>query len=196
MRSGYNLAGKETDRGVGGSEQGLLAEDATEDNAEDSAPGSITGEASVEMPRVAEVAEVETWLEEMADELAEVIGRAEAAEQEGLHDYAVALVRDRLPVAEPSAGRASSNKEGEDSLGGRGTGVSSFGLGVLLCIVGPLLIPVFPPIGIIFVIVGLGLLAWGLVVMLLKKFWSGMTGARVESGDDGSPAAGSDREEE
>ncbi len=194
------MAGKETDRGVGDGGQDLLAEDAAEDKAEDkaeeTAPGSTTGEASVEVPRVAEVAEVETWLEDMADELAEVIGRAEAAEQEGLHDYAVALVRDRLPVAEPSAGRASSNKEGEDSLGGRGTGVNSFGLGVLLCIVGPLLIPVFPPIGMLFLFAGLGLLVWALLVMLLQKFWSGMTGAWAERGDDGNPAAGSDREEE
>ncbi len=194
------MAGKKTDRGVGDSGQDLLAEDAAEDKAEDkaeeTAPGSTTGEASVEVPRVAEVAEVETWLEDMADELAEVIGRAEAAEQEGLHDYAVALVRDRLPVAEPSAGRASSNKEGEDSLGGRGTGVNSFGLGVLLCIVGPLLIPVFPPIGMLFLFVGLGLLVWALLVMLLQKFWSGITGAWAERGDDENPAAGSDREEE
>jgi hypothetical protein len=194
------VAGKKTDRGVGDSGQDLLAEDAAEDKAEDkaeeTAPGSTTGEASVEVPRVAEVAEVETWLEDMADELAEVIGRAEAAEQEGLHDYAVALVRDRLPVAEPSAGRASSNKEGEDSLGGRGTGVNSFGLGVLLCIVGPLLIPVFPPIGMLFLFVGLGLLVWALLVMLLQKFWSGITGAWAERGDDENPAAGSDREEE
>ncbi|MBC8292047.1 MAG: hypothetical protein H8E45_02660 [Proteobacteria bacterium] len=185
------MAGKETDRGVGDGGQGLLAED----EAEQSAPGSTTGEASAKVPRVAEVAEVETWLEDMADELAEVIGRAEAVEQEGLHDYAVALVRDRLPVAEATAGRASSNKEGEDSLGGRGTGVSSFGLGVLLCIVGPLLIPVFPPIGTIFLFVGMGLLAWGLLVMLLQKFWSGMTGSWAGNGDDGSSAAGSDREE-
>ncbi len=188
------MAGEETDRGVGDSGQGLLAEDAAEDKAEETAPGSTSGEASVEVPRVAEVAEVETWLEDMADELAEVIGRAEAAEQEGLHDYAVALVRDRLPVAEPSAGRASSNEEREDSLRGRGTGVSSFGLGVLLCIVGPLLIPVFPPIGMLILAFGGGLLAWGLLLMLLQKFWSGMTGAWAESGDDGSSAAGSDRE--
>lgn len=190
------MAGKETDKGVGDSEQGLFAEDAAEGKAEESAPGSTTGEASLEVPRVAEVAEVEAWLEDMADELAEVIGRAEAVEQEGLHDYAVALVRDRLPVAEPSVGRPSSEKEGEEALGGRGTGVSSFGLGVLLCIVGPLLIPVFPPIGTLLSFVGLGLLAWGLLVMALQKFWSGMTGGWAESGDDGSPAAGLDREEE
>jgi len=116
-----------------------------------------------------DVAAVEQGLVDLAEEMAELIERAPAAERESLHDYAVSLVREKLPAAfresqlrlEANAAQAGDRSEG--------AGVHLIGYGLLLLPVAFLMMLVFAPLGTILLAVGLGLSAVGLAAGLLRR---------------------------
>lgn len=116
-----------------------------------------------------DVAAVEQGLVDLAEEMAELIERAPAAERESLHDYAVSLVREKLPVAfRESHVRLEMNAApGGDRSGG--AGVHLIGYGLLLLPVAFLMMLVFAPLGTILLAAGLGLSAVGLAAGLLRR---------------------------
>jgi hypothetical protein len=116
------------------------------------------------------LAQLEARLIELADEMGEVIEGGPSSEREALHDYAVSLVRERLPVAEASqvgeAAGSASTRSGES----HGSGAASlFGYGVLLIPVGLVLVPVFGLVGFIVLLVGVMLATLGLVSGLVGR---------------------------
>lgn len=116
-----------------------------------------------------DVAAIEQGLVDLAEEMAELIDRAPAAERESLHDYAVSLVREKLPAAlidsqvrlETSATAGAHRSEG--------AGVHLIGYGLLLLPVAFLMMLVFAPLGTILLAVGLSLSAVGLAAGLLRR---------------------------
>lgn len=120
--------------------------------------------------------EAETELESLADEMATRIDASPAADREALHDYAVSLVRERLPVAADmgAAEQGSGDDEQTDiaKSGGAG-GAGALGFGLLLFMVGLLLMPVFSPVGLMLLVASVALVLGGLATALLTKVRGG-----------------------
>ena len=133
----------------------------TQDNGEAiSIPLADDGDDSAAM------AQVEARLIELADEMSEIIEGSPAAEREALHDYAVSLVRERLPVADGSQANEVAGSGSES----HGSGSASlFGYGVLLIPVGLVLVPVFGLVGFIVLLAGVMLATLGLVSGLVGR---------------------------
>ncbi len=115
--------------------------------------------------------------------MAGVIETGDPADQESLHDYAVSLVRERLPVAADHArtvGAANASGTGAKAAEG-GSGVHSVGLGFLLIPVGFLLAWIFPPVGLLLMVAGTLMVCWGLIAAMVGK-------VRGESDASGSDA--------
>ncbi len=125
-------------------------------------------EAPIEATRSSEdnsLDEIESRLIELADEMSEVIEGGPVVEREALHDYAVSLVRDRLPVA--AVGLAGTTREG---TGSQGSGAASlFGYGILLIPVGLVLVPVFGLVGFALLLAGVVLASLGVVSGLVGR---------------------------
>ncbi len=111
----------------------------------------------------------EQRLEALAEEIAVVIGACAAEEREALHDYAVSLVRERLPVAEDNERYSASRAQrASDADGAGGTRVSA-GYGLLLLPVGFVILPVLPPVGVTVMLIGIGLVVVGIVTALFAR---------------------------
>jgi len=116
-----------------------------------------------------ETAELERRLERLADDMSATIAEAAAEEREALHDYAVSLVRERLPVAaEMMDGSMVSDLLGTEAAGR--SDAQAFGYGLLLLPVGFFLLWIFPFVGVVLCAAGAGLVCWGLMTSLLGKF--------------------------
>lgn len=131
----------------------------------------LSGESAAEAnDEAAEVAAIESRLEELADEISRSIEGGPVADREALHDFAVSLVRERLPVTlaegSLSGGRAPASLSKESSSS---TAASLVGYGVLLIPVGFLLCLVFPPVGIMLLVGGSVLVVCGLVLGLVAR---------------------------
>ena len=114
---------------------------------------------------------IEAELVALADEMSAVIEGGPAAEREALHDYAVSLVRDRLPVA---VSDGESGAAGAPRDGSRGNGAANlFGYGILLIPVGLILVPVFGLVGFMLLLVGVVLASIGLVSGLVGRIGPG-----------------------
>ena len=133
----------------------------TQDNGEATSIASVDdGDDSAAM------AQIEARLIELADEMSEVIEGSPSSEREALHDYAVSLVRERLPVADGSQTNAVAGSASES----HGSGAASlFGYGVLLIPVGLVLVPVFGLVGFIVLLAGVMLATLGLVSGLVGR---------------------------
>ena len=122
------------------------------------------------------VSAIEHELEELADRIASTIDSSPAADRESLHDYAVSLVRERLPVADRAGAIEGAAGEGSSpagtSSGGSG-GASALVYGVLLFLVGPFLFLVFPPVGLMLLLSGVLMIGWGLVALLVGRLRAG-----------------------
>ncbi len=131
--------------------------------------------------------EAEAGLESLADEMAARIDASPAADREALHDYAVSLVRERLPVAGEHETSERMSEDGEPSgaakSGGSG-GAGALGFGLLLSLVGFLLVPVFAPVGLLLLATAAALVFWGLVAALLTKVKGGLE-EHAADGKDG-----------
>lgn len=125
----------------------------------------------------------ERRLEQLADEMAGVIEASPAYDRESLHDYAVSLVRDRLPVADGivdvSDTDAGDHVEEQARTRRDTRGTTLFAYGFLLLPVGLLLAIVFPPVGGMLVVGGVAMIALGLVTAIVTR----LTPKRTERGD-------------
>ena len=139
--------------------------------------GSDVEEGNGEEPQLSEpseagdlgVDEVERGLAEYADAIGDLIERAPANEREALHDYAVSLVREKLPAAQ-SVAPARSDADAESAKRAGGTaGVHLIGYGLLLLPVAFLMMLVFAPLGTILLFAGVALSVAGLVGGLLGR---------------------------
>lgn len=133
--------------------------------------GSSGGSESAASDEAAELASIETRLEELADEISRSIESGPVAEREALHDFAVSLVRERLPVAlaaeSRGGGAARTADPSKESPGS--TAASLVGYGVLLIPVGFLLGLVFVPVGVMLFFGGSMLVVCGLVMGLVTR---------------------------
>ena len=130
--------------------------------------GNLESERSLQEDRVEETTALEHRLEQLADDMWAVVTEAPAEDREALHDYAVSLVRERLPVAAELMDRLRASDAVAAGTAG-GSGVQAFGYGLLLLPVGFFLLWIFPFIGVMLCAVGVGLLCWGLIVSLFGK---------------------------
>jgi hypothetical protein len=123
---------------------------------------------------------IESALVNLADEMSELIEAGPVDDRVALHDYAVSLVRDRLPVMRPAevrgqdgeelegAGSADSSELRTQTSGT--TGASLVGYGVLLIPVGAILLLLFPGMGVVLVAVGVFMVLSGAIFGVLSKF--------------------------
>ena len=115
-------------------------------------------------------ADPEQELENLADRIAQVIQASPAADREALHDYAVSLVRERLPVAAELSDPATALTTGTDTATSRDSGgVQSLGYGILLVPVGFFLFWIFPFIGVMLGIAGATMIVWGAASAVVGK---------------------------
>jgi len=113
------------------------------------------------------IEQLESRLVGLADEISDVIASGPVAEREALHDYAVSLVRERLPVADSEGGVAPIATHPGRSQGNGAASV--FGYGLLLIPVGLVLVPVFGLVGFALLLVGVVLASIGLVSGLVGR---------------------------
>jgi len=106
--------------------------------------------------------------------MARAIDGGPAADRESLHDYAVSLVRERLPVAHDDE-RFQHAREMEKAPSERQGGLTkvAFGYGVLVLPVGLLVSLLFPPVGVTLVLIGGGMMIIGTVSGLVAKLIPG-----------------------
>jgi hypothetical protein len=129
------------------------------------------------------VEEIERSLANLADEMSGLIESGPVEDREALHDYAVSLVRDRLPVVLPAGVRGEEEgdrADGSESAGSNetraktngSTGASLVGYGVLVVPVGVILLPLFPPLGVTLLGVGVFMVLFGGLFGILGKLTS------------------------
>lgn len=115
---------------------------------------------------------VESRLEKLADEMAGLIESSAAQDRESLHDYAVSLVRDRLPVAaavyDTDDPEAADSAEVDASSKRSSNAANLLGYGFLLVPVGFLLSIVFP-FGLLLLVGGLFMIGAGFVMAMIGK---------------------------
>ena len=133
-------------------------------------PAEPLGEAGASDAQ-ATARDLERRLEVLAEEIGQVIERGAAEDRESLHDYAVSLVRDQLPVAEataPGTGDLATGRGGSKSKGGSNA-VTLIGFGFLLVPVGAVLLVVFPPVGLVLLVGGALAVIAGLAIGLVGR---------------------------
>jgi hypothetical protein len=127
--------------------------------------------------------DVEARLEELAEEIAVVLESCPADEREAWHDYAVSLVRERLPVAADNVRFANASLNEGGGSGRNGEKRVSAGYGLLLLPVGFIILPVLPPVGVTVMLIGAGLVVAGVFSSLLLRMTPSSRGDE-EEGDN------------
>jgi len=114
------------------------------------------------------VAAIEERIEDLADEIGRLIVSGPPADREALHDYAVSLVREKLPVVD-SAPAVHDTPTGVVTEGYASNTASLLGYGVLLIPVAFLMLLVFAPLGALLLVAGVGMAATGVVLALIGR---------------------------
>lgn len=132
----------------------------------------MTGQDPTERSRdeaTTSAAEIEGRIEELAEQIGRLIDSSPAAEREALHDYAVSLVREKLPVIDPTP--AADETAGGDVAAGAGASNTAalLGYGVLLIPVAFLMLLVFAPLGAVLLAAGVGMATMGVVLALVNR---------------------------
>lgn len=122
---------------------------------------------------------IEGALVSLADEMSVLIEAGPVDDRIALHDYAVSLVRDRLPVMRPAE---VGGQEGADSSAARTktsgtTGASLVGYGALLIPVGGILLLLFAPLGVTLLGVGVFMVLSGAMFGVLSKLMPSRQGS-------------------
>jgi hypothetical protein len=127
---------------------------------------------------------IESALASLADEMSVLIEAGPVDDRIALHDYAVSLVRDQLPVMRPAevGGQDGEEQEGADSSATRTktsgtTGASLVGYGALLIPVGGILLLLFAPLGVTLLGVGVFMVLSGAMFGLLSKLMPSRQGS-------------------
>lgn len=131
----------------------------------------MTGQNPTERAReeaATSVAEIEGRIEELAEEIGRLIVGSPAAEREALHDYAVSLVREKLPVVDPTPA-VRDTPAGDVTEGSASNTAALLGYGVLLIPVGFLMLLVFAPLGALLLAAGVGMAATGVITALVGR---------------------------
>ena len=136
------------------------------DVEEESGEGHRAGQAA--QAQDLGVAEVEERLAELADDIGELIERAPVADREALHDYAVSLVREKLPAAVSQPAVRVGGESPAPTMAAA-AGVHLIGYGILLLPVGFLMMLVFAPLGTILLFAGVAMSVVGLVGSLIGR---------------------------
>ena len=123
-----------------------------------------------------DVGRIERELEDLADRISALIEGGPEEEREALHDYAVSLVRERLPVIRPGFS-TQYRDEPEEALqatsSSQANGAANIvGYGALLFLVGCLLIFLFFPVGIFLIVVSIGFMFSGFMAAIVTKLRS------------------------
>lgn len=134
-------------------------------NREEDETGRAPTEMEIEEPQLS-VADIERGIEDLADDIERLILGAPSAEREALHDYAVSLVRDKLPAIEPPPAMIAEHAEPVPT-----NPAMLLGYGFLLLPVAFLMLLVFAPLGAV-------LMATGLVLILAGGFASVLARSR------------------
>lgn len=114
------------------------------------------------------VAEVERRIEDLAEEIGRLIVSGPADDRQALHDYAVSLVREKLPVIDPSS--AVLDAPPGDVAGEHASNTATLlGYGVLLIPVAFLMFLVFAPLGALLLAAGVGMAVTGIVLALVGR---------------------------
>ena len=114
------------------------------------------------------VADIERRIEDLAAEIGHLIVSGPAAEREALHDYAVSLVREKLPVVDPTPA-VPDRPQGDVAEGYVSNTASLLGYGALLIPVAFLMFLVFPPLGALLLVAGVGMAAMGILLALIGR---------------------------
>jgi hypothetical protein len=117
---------------------------------------------------------IERRLEALADEMGQLIECGRVGDREALHDYAVSLLRDRLPTTatndEPTVEEID---EAPAARPGAGTNAATLiGYGFILLPAGAVLLLVFPPVGMLLFGTGVMSMAGGVVLAVFVKAMS------------------------
>jgi len=114
------------------------------------------------------VADLERRIEDLAEEIGRLIVTGPAAEREALHDYAVSLVREKLPVVDPAPAEADT-PQGRVAAEYASNTASLLGYGALLIPVAFLMLLVFAPLGALLLVVGVGMAAMGILLAVVGR---------------------------
>jgi hypothetical protein len=121
-----------------------------------------------------DAADVERRLEVLADEIASVIEAGPAEERDALQDYAVSLIRDRLPSRTVTdGGGVAEETDAPSSQAAQKTGtnaVTLVGYGFLLVPVAFILVPIMPPIGVMLGLTAVAMITAGIGLAVVSRF--------------------------
>jgi hypothetical protein len=111
----------------------------------------------------------------LAQELASAINASESAGREGMRDYAIDVLRDAVPPAVPEP-----PKPAESSAGP----LNPFAFGIPILLVGAVLTPLFPPLGL--ALAGFGVLVClaGLFLAMGRSVWTRLRALRAKGSED------------
>jgi hypothetical protein len=104
----------------------------------------------------------EPRIDELARSLAEAINRGDARDRGGMRDRAIDVLKDVVETGGPRK----DPPEHEGAEGPAGRAMNPFALGIPLLLVGPFLGFLFPPVGIILILGGLGTCAVGVALAI------------------------------
>lgn len=106
----------------------------------------------------------DTRIAALARELASAINSADATGRDGMREYAIDVLRDSvLPSEEPAAAPEAAPTAAP---------LNSFALGIPILLVGAVLVPLFPPLGLTLAGFGVLLCAVGLLLAATRAIWT------------------------
>jgi uncharacterized small protein (DUF1192 family) len=138
--------------------RGIREEDVTGQNPTERAEEDVA----------ASVADIEQRIEALAEEIGRLIVSGPTGEREALHDYAVSLVREKLPVVDPTPA-VHDTLTGDVTVEAASNTATLLGYGVLLIPVGFLMLLVFAPLGALLLVAAVGMAVAGVVLALIGR---------------------------
>lgn len=120
---------------------------------------------------------VDPRIAELARELATAINTAEASGQVGMRDLALEVIKDSVEAQRAARAAAAAPAPGSPRA------LNPFALGLPLLPVGAFLFFIFPPVGLLLFVAGLGASGFGLIVAAGARIRSGGTSEKAGQGE-------------
>lgn len=111
----------------------------------------------------------------LAEELARAINSSESAGREGMRDYAIDVLRDAVPAAVPEPPKTAESSAGP---------LNPFAFGIPMLLVGGVLTPLFPPLGLTLAGFGVVVCLAGLVLAMTRSVWTRLAALRAKGSSD------------